>query len=108
MAVFRTIQAIKIWFFCIRVKLYYLPDTTVAYKFCNGIKIPHWSACSHDVDCIINDLAKEMTSQVWYGYAVCEGHLLCFDCHLCLVNAASNLTNGCPDNTALVGAAQRL
>lgn len=62
MAVFRRIQAIKIWFFCIWVKLYYLPDTTMAYKFCNGIKIPHWSACSHDVDCIINDLAKEMTS----------------------------------------------
>ncbi|KAL3737120.1 hypothetical protein ACJRO7_025960 [Eucalyptus globulus] len=99
MAVFWRIPAIEIWFFCICVNVHCLPDTTVI-------------AYGHNVDWIVNNLADQTTrngynyctqatelGQGCYGHALCAGHLLSFDCNLCLVNAGYDLTNGCLDNT---------
>ncbi|XP_030461481.2 antifungal protein ginkbilobin-like protein [Syzygium oleosum] len=112
MAVFWRILAIEIWFFCICANVYCLPDTTVSYIICNGIKIPHCSAYGLAVEGVIDDLAGQTanngynyytrstnSAQVCYGHAACAGHLSSFDCHRCLVNAGYDLANGCPDNT---------
>ncbi|KAL3737116.1 hypothetical protein ACJRO7_025956 [Eucalyptus globulus] len=112
MAVFGRILPIGIWFCCICIKVYCLPDNTVVYKICNGIKFPYRSAYDYEVDRVVNDLVEETSNngydyytestdsgQGCYGHAACAGHLSHFDCNLCLVNARYDLINGCPNNT---------